>query len=150
VIPGYLMQSKITVTDPSVLVGSNTVVTVSIPGALNATASVTVYVTNGNPAAVTLNGSAAAVIPVVFATGATNGQNLNAVGRRLGVAPSPAGGAGLTPSKAALTVLPPSGLMGRWVNGTENLLDKSGYSPAGTHDGVMPVGFTATFTADVP
>jgi len=150
-IPGVLRQARLAVASPGVFISSNTTATVTIPSDLNATLAVTVYVTNSNPGAVTLDGSAAAVVPVTFAAGAASTQNLTVAGTSLGYAQLTIGGGGLESAKAGVTALPPSGLVGRWLTGSEDLLDKSGYSAAGTHNGAMPSGFTPVFNAlDVP
>jgi len=44
---------------------------------------------------------------------------------------------------------PASGLIGHWISGEENLNDTSGFTPAGTHDGVAEGGSLA-FSSDVP
>jgi len=41
-------------------------------------------------------------------------------------------------------------LVGEWLNGSANLADVSGYSPAGTHDGYAVGGGNYVFTNDVP
>ncbi|HEX5400534.1 MAG TPA: LamG-like jellyroll fold domain-containing protein, partial [Verrucomicrobiae bacterium] len=60
-------------------------------------------------------------------------------------------------SNATLTILypsaPPAGnLVGEWFNGTDSLIDHSGYTAPGTHDafGVGPVGTNYRFTNSVP
>jgi hypothetical protein len=71
-------------------------------------------------------------------------------GIAFGYAKINAGASGLAGASAGLTVLPPSGLIGRWFNGNSDLLDKSGYTPAGTHNGVLSDGLSPAFSADVP
>jgi hypothetical protein len=54
-------------------------------------------------------------------------------------------------SNALLNIALPS-LVGQWVNGTDistNLVDVSGFSPAGTHDGYVIAG-SYSFSSDVP
>ena len=150
VIPGNPMQVVMVPAVPAIIIGSNSTVAVTIPNNVNATVAVTVYLTNGNPGAITINGSAAPVVPVTFAVGAATSQNVAVVGTGMGFVPLAAGAAGLASGNAGLTVLSPSGLIGRWLTGPGDLLDKSGYTPAGTHDGVMSGGLTATFSSDVP
>ncbi len=150
VIPGYLTQTKLGMASPFLVIGSNTTVVVSIPTNYNATVAVTVSVTNSNPSAISINGNAAPLITLTFAASAASSQNLTVVGTGLGYVQLTTGCASLESASASLTVLPPSGLMGRWLSGAENLMDKSGYSPAGTHDGVMSGGLTASFSTDVP
>ncbi|HOX04654.1 MAG TPA: LamG domain-containing protein [Candidatus Paceibacterota bacterium] len=151
-IPGYLMQSTLTLPAPSIVVGSDVAATLAIPSALNASAEVTVVVTNSNPGAVAINGIAAAEVPVTFAAGAPASKTVTLSGVGLGFARLTVGGGGAAPSlNVDLMVLPPSGLIGRWLSGAEDLLDKSGFSPAGTHDGMMPQGLTAVFSsAELP
>lgn len=150
-IPGIPMVVTVTATTPSVFIGGNSTVVVTIPVNFNASAPVTVYLTNSRPSAITLNGSAATAVPVTFATGAPVSQSVAVVGTGLGVAKLTAGGAGLAGLGASVTVLPPSGLMGRWLVGTADLQDKSGYSPAGTHDGVLSGSVTPVWNSyDVP
>ena len=150
-LPGTLVQSaKLAVASPSVVVGSSSTVAVSIPTNFNATVAVTVYVTNRNPSVITINGSTAPVTTLTFAAGAAASQNLTVAGISLGYARITTGCASLLSDTAGITVLPASGLIGRWLSGAEDLLDKSGYTPAGTHDGVLSDGLTAAFTTDVP
>jgi hypothetical protein len=52
-------------------------------------------------------------------------------------------------SNATLTIQNPS-LVGEWLNGSGNLADVSGFSPAGTHDGFIVGGGNFEFTNDVP
>ena len=149
-IPGVLRQLKLAVGAPGIGIGGSTTISITIPADFNATAAVTAYLTNGNPGAIALNGSAAPVIAVAFAAGAAATQNVTVTGTSQGYAGLAVGCAGLESAKANLTVLPPSGLIGRWLTGSEDVQDKSGFTPAGTHDGVMAEGQTATFTTDVP
>ena len=149
-IPGVLRQAKLEVAAPSVTVGRSTTLAVTIPSDFNASKTVTAYVTNVNPGRVTINGSAAAVVPVTFAAGAAAVQNVAVVGTALGFAPLSVGCTGLESAITGLAVLPASGLIGRWLTGSQDLTDKSNFSPAGTHDGGMGDGFTPIFSIDVP
>jgi hypothetical protein len=151
-IPGTLVPvAKLAAAVPSILIGSSSTVVASIPSAANASVAVIVYVTNSNPSAVTINGSSAPVVTLTFAAGAAFSQNLTVAGIGLGYAQLTTGCASLISDTAGLTVLPSSGLIGRWLSGSEDLPDKSGYTPAGTHDGVMSDGLTAIFSSlDVP
>ena len=55
-----------------------------------------------------------------------------------------------TSTTASLTILPPA-LVGQWLNGAStNLVDESGYSPAGTHDLYTVGAGNFVFTNDVP
>ncbi len=47
----------------------------------------------------------------------------------------------ITSSPAILTVLPPPALVGEWFTGAQSLADQSGFTPAGTHDGIDDIGF---------
>jgi len=150
-IPGALVPpADLAVASPSVVNGSSVPVTVTIPSGYNATASVTVYVTNSNPGVLTLNGSAAPVLTLTFAAGAANTQIVSAAGVGLGFARLTTGSASLVSDSVGLTVLTRSGLIGRWLTGAQDLLDKSGYASSGTHDGTMSSGLTAAYSPDVP
>jgi hypothetical protein len=149
-IPGTLRQSKLEVAAPSVTVGGTTTATVTIPSDFNATKAITAYLTNGNPGKVTLNGSAASVLAVTFAAGAAPSQAVTIAGTAFGYTPLNLGCVGLESAAAGVAVVPRTGLIGRWLAGPEDLNDKSGYAPAGTHDGALPEGFTAAFSPDVP
>jgi hypothetical protein len=150
-IPGAVVQpAKLTTTAPSMVTGSSSTVVLSIPNGCNATSAVNVYVTNSNPSVVTINGSSAAVTTVTFPAGGAISQNLTVAGVGLGFARLTSGCAVLISDTALLTVLSPSGLIGHWLDGSQDLLDKSGYTPAGTHDGRMSDGLTASFSLDVP
>lgn len=150
-IPGALVPpADIAVATPSLVNGSSVPVTVTIPSGHNAAASVTVYVTNSNPAVLTLNGSASPVLTLTFAAGAANSQIVTAAGFGLGFAKLTTGSASLVSDSVGLSVLTRTGLIGRWLTGPQDLQDKSGYTPAGTHDGMMSSGLTATYSPDVP
>ena len=151
-IPGALvLPARLVAASPSLVLGSSSTVVASIPINYNATVPVTVYVTNSNPSVITINGSTAPVITLTFAAGAASSQNLTVAATGLGYARFTTGCASLISDTAGLTALPASGLIGRWLSGSEDLLDKSGYSPAGTHDGILSGGATATFSSsDVP
>jgi hypothetical protein len=58
------------------------------------------------------------------------------------------GGGSVTSSVANIFVIPRA-LVGQWFSGAANLTDVSGYSPAGTHDG-LAVGGANSFSSDVP
>ncbi|MCX6925555.1 MAG: hypothetical protein NT154_20455, partial [Verrucomicrobia bacterium] len=109
-IPGYGTQVSLGATDPVIVLGkagSTTTATLRIPEGVNQTAPVTVYVTNSNPSAVTVNGSTATVVPVTFAAGGAFSQNLTLVGTALGVAQLIASTTGLESSSLTITVCPP-------------------------------------------
>lgn len=151
-IPGILMEATLTPVFQALTIGSNASVVVSIPNNFNAVSPVTVYVTNSNPAALTINGSSDALTTVVFATGGASSQILTLAGAGLGTAHLTTGSGLLASKTASIAVLSPSGLVGRWLTGEQDLLDKSGYTPAGTHDGALAGGFVTTpyFSADIP
>ena len=149
-IPGVLRQSQLSVTAPSVATGGSTVAVVTIPADFNASSSVTAYLTNGSPGRVTLNGNAGAVVPVTFAAGGPSSQNVTVTGVSIGYVPLTLGCVGLEASRSGVTVLTSSGLIGRWFTGSEDLLDKSGFSPAGTHDGILSGDLVPAFSTDVP
>ncbi|HWQ91096.1 MAG TPA: LamG-like jellyroll fold domain-containing protein, partial [Clostridia bacterium] len=149
-IPGVLRQTKLEVTAPSVTVGGSTTVTITIPSDLNVSTAVTAYLTNLNLSRITINGSAAAVVPVTFAAGAPSSQTVTVTGTALGYAALVVGCPGLDSARSGVTVLSASGLVGRWLSGSEDLLDKAGYAPAGTHDGLMSDSLVPVFSPDVP
>lgn len=150
-IPGTLVPAaSLSLANPSLLLGGSSTVVVSIPANHNATVPITVYVTNSNPTVITINGSAAPVTTLTFAAGSTPSQNLTVTGTDLGFVKLTTGCASLISASTGLTVVTPSGLIGRWLSGTEDLQDKSGYTPSGTHDGMMGDGVTPVFSADVP
>ncbi len=135
---------------PSVILGDSVTATVSIPSGANASADVIVYLTNSSPTVVTIDGKSDPVITLNFAAGTATSQNLNVTGVAFGAARLTTGCDILLSSSTAIAVLPHSGLIGRWLTGEQDLLDKSGYLPAGTHDGIMSDGLTPTFSGDVP
>ena len=149
-IPGVLLQAILAMPVPSLLSGASTNLTVSIPTGFNASTAVTVNVANSNPGAVTLNGSAASSVPVVFAIGAPTTQTLTVLATAKGQVKLTSSCTGLSGTTVSFSVLTPSGLIGRWLTGSEDLLDKSGFTPAGTHDGLMSGGAAVTFLADLP
>jgi hypothetical protein len=151
-IPGYGTQVRLEVVDSAIVLGvagSTTTAVLQIPEGFNASAAVTVYVTNSNPSAVTINGSSATVIPVTFAAGGGFSQNLTVVGTGVGVAQLTASTTGLDSASLTITVCPP--FIGHWISGAANLSETSGYRAAGTHDGVA-VGTPASlaFSSEVP
>ena len=151
-IPGYGTQVRLEVADPVIVLGiaGNTVtVVLKIPEGFNASAAVTVYVTNSNPSALTINGSTATAIPVTFAAGGGYSQSLAVVGTAVGAARLTAATAGLDSASLTITVCPR--FIGHWISGAPNLSETSGYRAVGTHDGVA-VGTAAAlaFSPDLP
>lgn len=151
-IPGYGTQVKVEAADPAIVLGigtSSTIVTVKIPEGFNLYNAVTAYVTNGNPGVVTINGSAAAVVPVTFTAGGSFTQNLTVLGTAIGTSRLQPGVTGLDSVGLTVTVCPP--LIGRWFSGAANLAETSGYRSAGTHDGVaVGTASALAFSADLP
>ena len=143
-IPGFGTQVLLEKTDPLIVVGIDASVLVSIPDGSNVTSAVSVYITNSNPSVLTINGSAAPVVPVVFAAGTPYSQDVTVVGTAMGEAELTAGSAGLGSGGLTLTVLPT--LLGHWISGAPNLSETSGFRPAGKHDGVA-VGANAAALA---
>ena len=127
-------------------------VSFSIPPSANATAAVTVWVTNLSPAVVSIVGAAGNVFPVLFPAGQTNYtcQPLTLTGLTDGQAQIACGGSGLTAASVTVKVNGPH-LIGRWFAGNHSLTEYSGFAPAGTHDGTI-VGTAAnlSFVNDVP
>jgi len=66
--------------------GSNTILTLTIPQAANASHAVTVTVTNNNPGIVSLQGAVGDVLTVTFSSGATNSQPVVVTGLGAGQA----------------------------------------------------------------
>jgi hypothetical protein len=125
---------------------------VTLPAGSTASSPVTVYLTNNSPSVVTIVGSSGNVFPITFPVGTlVKVVNLQTIG--LGQINITAGAAGI--GSAALTtvnmVVAPK-LIGRWLTGTTDLADKSGFTPAGTHDGYAVGSNPAAvaFSADVP
>ena len=122
------------------------------PQALQAS-GVTVWITNSNPASVTLPGSVGNVLRLAFAQGSTNVQSFQAVCSAPGTA-----NLTCTSSDGALvnsatvqvdTPLPPA-LVAHWTfeDAGNPYAETSGFTPPGTHDG-QPEGTVATST-DIP
>ena len=136
----------------AVAVGGNTPLTVSIPSWANASAPVTVYLTNGNPSRLDIGGSTATVVPVTFTAGGASSQTRTLDGLSVGQAGLSAGATGMASASASLQVFTAGipGLIGRWAAGAPHLADISGFT-AGAHDGafvgVPPAG---NFTNDAP
>ena len=86
--------------------GSNAVLTLTIPQAVNANSAVTVTVTNNNPGVVSLQGAVGNVLTVTFPAGATNVQSVIVTGVGGGQASLTYASPGLvTPGPATINVL---------------------------------------------
>ncbi|MDB6112189.1 MAG: Immunoglobulin I-set domain protein [Pedosphaera sp.] len=137
----------------AVQVGVDDTLTVTIPPAANQSHAVTVFITNSNPAVVSLTGAAGNLLQVVFPTGATNVQTVTAHGVAVGTASLGYSAAGLFPGAAPFIKVienPGNILIGQWNfnDQAHPYVDSSGFRTAGTHDGVA-VG-SVTLTNDVP
>ncbi|MGC3959764.1 MAG: LamG domain-containing protein [Verrucomicrobiota bacterium] len=143
--PGAL---SLNVGDPDL---ANLVVTV--PASLIATSSVSVTVTTANasiakPAAAVGN-SVTVNLPMGGANTALIPIHVVGVGSVLFTATSPQA---VVNGEAAVTVTAAPQLVGHWFSGAANLVDTSGFRPAGTHDGVA-VGSSPgnlSYSSDVP
>ena len=89
---------------------------VDIPSTANATHSFTVYVTNSNPAVLSLTGAVGNVLTLVFPAAGAILQDITVTGVGGGTATLTAAGAGLTASTATVIVNP-------WAVVTENSYD---------------------------
>jgi Concanavalin A-like lectin/glucanases superfamily len=145
---------KLTTGRPAVPVAGTTPLTVSIPAWANASVPVTVYVTNGNPSRLDIDGSTAPVTTLTFAAGGAASQALTLKGLSVGQDSLSAGATGMASASAGVTVYPATttpGLIGHWVAGAPHLADISGFTPDGAHDGsfvgVPPAG---NFSSDLP
>lgn len=149
-IPGVGTQVMLAKADPALVVGINSPLSVSLPEGANAASAVTVYVTNSNPAALSVNGSTASVVPVVFAAGAASSVEVPLLGVAPGSVQLKAGAAGLGSSvTVSLGVYPK--LIGRWLSGAPNLAETSGFRATGTHDGVAVGNASAlVYSSDLP
>ncbi|PWU10693.1 MAG: hypothetical protein C5B50_24920 [Verrucomicrobia bacterium] len=137
----------------AVSVGATENLTLTIPASANVSQSVTVYLTNSNPSGLTLNGSSASVVPVVFAMGAPNAQTVAAAGVTVGSVSLTYSAAGLVAGASpSILVIEAAGqsLVGEWTfnDNTHPYVDSSGFRPAGTHDGVA-IGNVA-LSSDIP
>lgn len=136
----------------AVRVGGNAPLTVGIPLGANASAPVTVYLTNSQPSVLDIGGNTAAVVPVVFAAAGTNSQAVTLNGLSVGQDTLSAGAAGMISAAASIQAYTGGtpGLIGHWVAGAPHLADISGYTD-GTHDGAfVGVPPTGNFTTDAP
>jgi hypothetical protein len=136
------------VTHETIPVGETVQLVVTLPTGATATAPVTVYLTNNSPTVVSIVGPTAITFPIGSLV-----QVVNLLTIGPGQINITAGAAGV--GTAALTtvnlVVAPK-LIGHWFNGAADLTDKSSYTPAGTHDG-MVVGANPealAYSADVP
>ncbi len=128
--------------------------TVVIPNHANATSPVHVWVTNNAPAVAVIEGASGNVFPVTFAVGDPTSKSfiLDVIG--VGQINLAVGSDSSLSSTLTTAAVSPQ-LIGQWINGTPDLTDKSGYTKAGTHDGMASTGgtlgsATASYAADVP
>ena len=123
-----------------------------LPQALQS-GSVTVWITNSNPASVTLPGAVGNVLKLTFAQGSTNVQTFQAISTAPGIVNLTCGASdGALGNSAAIqidTPLPPA-MVAHWTfdDAANPFVESSAYRPAGTHDGAAQ-GTVATST-DIP
>lgn len=133
--------------------GHTGAVSLSLPSGANATSPVTVFVTNVNPSVVSISGAPGNVYSITFPAGAYPSKKLTLTGLGQGQAQIAFGASGFTSTSATVQVYGPQ-LVGRWVAGSQNLVEVSGFRPAGTHDGFPVTNTTASthlaFSTDVP
>jgi Concanavalin A-like lectin/glucanases superfamily len=131
--------------------GQQGTVSVSLPAGANASQPVTVWVTNVNPALVSIAGAPGNVFSVTLAKGARSSLPLTLSGLSDGLAQIGFSASGFTSASATVHVLAPTRLLGHWFAGHTNVADHSGFSPAGTHNGMI-VGTPAnlSYSTDVP
>jgi hypothetical protein len=112
---------------------------------------VTVFLTNNSPSVATIVGSIGNVYSLTFPVGSiVQVVNLLAIGPGQINITAAAGADKATLSTVNTVVVPK--LVGHWLAGDTALTDKSGYTPAGTHDAIV-VGANPealVFSTDVP
>ena len=136
---------------PVIDLGHSGTVSVSLPAGANASQSVTVWVTNVNPARVSIAGASGNVFPIVFAATARASQSLTLIGLSDGQAQIGFSASGLASASVTVKVLAPARLLGHWFAGHTNLADHAAFSPAGTHDGqIVGTAANLTYSPDVP
>ncbi|HWQ90606.1 MAG TPA: LamG-like jellyroll fold domain-containing protein, partial [Clostridia bacterium] len=127
---------------------------VILPAGANATQPVTVQVTDNTPAVASLVGALNNVVTLTFPVGGSLTQQVTVVGIKDGTGKLTATGGGFVAASATFNVWadPGSRLIGRWISGAGDLVETSGFRPAGTHDGVAvgPNAQYLMFSADVP
>jgi hypothetical protein len=125
---------------------------VTVPSTATATKSLDVFLTNNSPTVVNIPGSVNNVYKLTFPAG-TSALAVDLVTIGEGQINITAGAAGQ--GSVALTTVNnvvARKLIGHWLSGTPDLADKSGFTPAGTHD-AMAVGDDVNalaFSTDVP
>ena len=129
-------------------------VEVILPAGANQSQAVTVQVRNDAPTVASLSGAVANVLTLNYPMGGSITQQVTVAGIKDGTGKLTATGGGFLAGSSSFNVWadPGSKLIGRWISGAANLLETSGFRPAGTHDGVA-VGANAaslTFSSDVP
>jgi hypothetical protein len=109
-----------------------------------------VFVTNTTPAIASVVGAVGNVLTLTFSTGSPTSQTVTLTGLSEGEARFNCAATSLTMGSTTIKVYAPQ-LIGRWFDGTESLADKSGFAPAGTHDGIE-VGSLGSlvFSSDAP
>lgn len=129
--------------------GHTGTVSFSLPTGANASSPVTVWVTNLNPSVVSIAGAAANVFTVTFPAGAYASKKLTLTGLSQGQAQIALGASGFTSAATTVEVYG-NQLIGRWLAGSQNLRELSGFMPAGTHDGVLVGSNHLVYSTDVP
>jgi hypothetical protein len=134
-------------------IGGDSTLRLTIPATANQGHAVTVFVTNSNPAVVSLPGAVGNLLQVIFPAGATNVQSILAHGLALGSATLTYSSPGLVAGDpASVLVIEAFGnrLVGEWPFNdlSHPYVDSSGFRPPGTHDGVV-IG-NVSLTNDIP
>lgn len=138
----------LTLTHQSIPLGDTAELIVTLPAGATATAPVIVYLTNNSPGVVTIIGPTAITFPI---GSLVRSVNLQAIGAGQINITAGAVGVGTAALTTVNSVVAPK-LIGHWFAGAADLTDKSGYTPAGTHDGVS-VGANPellAYSTDVP
>ncbi len=139
---------SLAVAHQTIPVGETVQLTVTLPSGSTATAPVTVYLTNNSPSVVTILGPTTLTFPIGSLVQVVNLQTIGA--GQIDIT-AEAVGVGTAALSTVNMVVEPK-LIGHWFSGAADLTDKSGYTPAGTHDGVMVGANPAAlaFSTDVP
>jgi hypothetical protein len=141
----------ITVGPTSIPQGELVSLVIRLPVGSTSGGPVTAYLTNNSPTVATIVGSTGNVFPVVFPTGTLAKQVfLQTIGP--GVINITAGAVVGSTSLATVNTVYATNMIGHWISGSADLADSSGFTPAGTHQG-MVVGNnpgSLAFSPDVP
>jgi len=127
------------------------IVSFSLPP--GATLPVTVTVNNNNPAVASVAGGNSFTITFPAGPATYTTARLTVTGLSQGTASITVSAAGMTSATATVPVNDHQ-LVGHWFVGATNLTEYSGFTPAGTHNGIIvgkaPASLAAMFSTDVP